>query len=86
MKNANHYQRIKKTHPYKKHYFKILKKKDMQKVYCNICDSSFVLTPEKNEDIFYWCTLCREWEILNKTNREIKDNNFDEKLVLDYSN
>ena len=54
------------------------------KVLCDICDEAHIVTIEKKDDLFYCCNTCRDWEHKNNTNRDIRDNHFNESLVIDY--
>ena len=51
-------------------------------IYCSICESANIETIETKLNIFYTCSMCRD----NEQERNIKENNFNTELVLDYSN
>lgn len=51
-----------------------------KKVYCSICDTANIETTETIE-VFYCCSMCRE----NHPERNIKENTFNENLVIEYN-
>ena len=58
---------------------------ETQLIYCNCCESAKVETTEIVTDTtFYLCTMCREYA--EHLGVDVKENNFKEELVTDYSN
>jgi Pyruvate/2-oxoacid:ferredoxin oxidoreductase delta subunit len=56
-----------------------------QTIYCDCCDSAKVETTEVlTDESFYMCTICREY--CQHLDVDVKENNFKEEFVIDYSN
>ena len=59
--------------------------KETNRLYCTICESAYLETTEElNGDIFYCCNVCRSYEEQNGV--EIRENNYNDKLVVDSCN
>ena len=57
----------------------------MQIIYCDCCQSAKIETTEiLTTESYYMCTICREYK--EEENKQVKENNFKEELVIDYSN
>lgn len=54
------------------------------KRYCEICENAHIITTQETENIFYCCSVCRNFE--NENGVEIRENTFDESKVIDYCN
>lgn len=59
--------------------------KETNRLYCTICESAYLETTEKlDAHSFYCCNVCRDFEQQNDV--EIRENNFDDNLVIDSCN
>ena len=57
------------------------------KLFCDICQSAYIETTEDTKDLYYCCTMCREYADDNEKEwRVLPDNNFDNDYAIDAGN
>ena len=56
------------------------------KIFCEICESSWIETTEVIQDPIYRCTMCKDYIMEHESDRVLQDENFDYKLVTDAGN
>ena len=56
------------------------------KIYCQICDSAYIVTTEVIDEPVYRCSMCNDYLLQNEPDRELDDENYSLEYIIDSGN